>query len=866
MKFKDSLSHKDEIKTIYNISKVDISHLPYSLRVLLENYVRNTPTNQLDENIIEKFTSWNGEVEDQTELTFYPSRVIMQDFTGVPAVVDLASMRDAVKRLNGDPSLINPQCQTDLVIDHSVMVDHYGRDNSRDLNTKLEYKRNIERYRLLKWGQSAFKNLRIVPPNNGIIHQINIEYISRVIFEKQKIVYPDTVVGTDSHTTMVNGLGVLGWGVGGIEAEAAMLGQPIPMLLPEVIGFELTGDLEGSTTATDLVLTIVEHLRKANVVGKFVEFHGDALDRLSIADRCTIANMAPEYGATCGFFPVDEMTLDYLSTTGKDDDHVDLVKKYSKSVSLFRDSSDKIRYSKSLHLDISTIKACVSGPKRPEDRVDLTDVKVAVQEEIKKLKTEKTSDTASEIQDGSIMIAAITSCTNTSNPSVIIGAGLVAKKAVEHGLNVKKWVKTSLAPGSRVVENYLKQANLLKYFDKLGFNIIGYGCTTCIGNSGPLDNKYVDEINNQDLVVSSILSGNRNFEGRIHPDIKMNFLASPMLVIAYALVGTMDFDITKDPIGKGRNKEDIFLKDIWPSINEINEIVSANITKEMFAQSYSNLFQGDSNWQEIDTKQSEYFDWEESSTYIQPSPFFESLDDNNSKLAKITDAYPLLVLGDSVTTDHISPAGSFKETTPAGKFLVSRGTDILDFNSYGSRRGNYQIMQRGTFANIRIQNKLVPNITGGFTKHIPTDDEMSIYDASQRYISDGQNLIVFAGKNYGCGSSRDWAAKGTKLLGVKAVIAESFERIHRSNLVGMGVLPLQFLDGENFDNLKLDLYAKYTISQINETDKETLITTTKNSESFNFKVKIRIDTAMEWNYFLNDGILNYVLKNIASSA
>ena len=665
---------------------------------------------------------------------------------------------------------------------------------------------------------------------------------------------------------MVNGLGVLGWGVGGIEAEAAMLGQPIPMLLPEVIGFELTGDLEGSTTATDLVLTIVEHLRKANVVGKFVEFHGDALDRLSIADRCTIANMAPEYGATCGFFPVDEMTLDYLSTTGKDDDHVDLVKKYSKSVSLFRDPSDKIRYSKSLHLDISTIKACVSGPKRPEDRVNLTDVKVAVQEEIKKLKTEKTSDTSSEIQDGSIMIAAITSCTNTSNPSVIIGAGLVAKKAVEHGLNVKKWVKTSLAPGSRVVENYLKQANLLKYFDKLGFNIIGYGCTTCIGNSGPLDNKYVDEINNQDLVVSSILSGNRNFEGRIHPDIKMNFLASPMLVIAYALVGTMDFDITKDPIGKGRNKEDIFLKDIWPSINEINEIVSANITKEMFAQSYSNLFQGDSNWQEIDTKQSEYFDWEESSTYIQPSPFFESLDDNNSKLAKITDAYPLLVLGDSVTTDHISPAGSFKETTPAGKFLVSRGTDILDFNSYGSRRGNYQIMQRGTFANIRIQNKLVPNITGGFTKHIPTDDEMSIYDASQRYISDGQNLIVFAGKNYGCGSSRDWAAKGTKLLGVKAVIAESFERIHRSNLVGMGVLPLQFLDGENFDNLKLDFYAKYTISQINETDKETLITTTKNSESFNFKVKIRIDTAMEWNYFLNDGILNYVLKNIASSA
>ena len=866
MKFKDSLSHKDEIKTIYNINKVDISHLPYSLRVLLENYVRNTPANQLDDNIVNKFTSWNGEVNDQTELTFYPSRVIMQDFTGVPAVVDLASMRDAVKRLNGDPSLINPQCQTDLVIDHSVMVDHYGSDNSRDLNTKLEYKRNIERYRLLKWGQSAFKNLRIVPPNNGIIHQINIEYISRVIFEKQKSIYPDTVVGTDSHTTMVNGLGVLGWGVGGIEAEAAMLGQPIPMLLPEVIGFELTGDLEGSTTATDLVLTIVEHLRNANVVGKFVEFHGDALDRLSIADRCTIANMAPEYGATCGFFPVDKMTLEYLSTTGKDEDHVNLVERYSKTVSLFRDPSDKISYSKNLHLDISSIKACVSGPKRPEDRVDLTDVKVAVQEEIKKLKKEKSSNTTSDIKDGSILIAAITSCTNTSNPSVIIGAGLVAKKAVEHGLNVKKWVKTSLAPGSRVVENYLKQANLLTYFDKLGFNIIGYGCTTCIGNSGPLDDRYVDEINSQDLVVSSILSGNRNFEGRIHPDIKMNFLASPMLVIAYSLVGTMDFDITKDPIGKGHNEEDIYLKDIWPSIDEINEVVSANITKEMFTQSYRNLFQGDSNWQDIDTKQSEYFDWEESSTYIQPSPFFESLDNNNSKLAKISDAYPLLVLGDSVTTDHISPAGSFKETTPAGKFLVSRGTDIIDFNSYGSRRGNYQIMQRGTFANIRIQNKLVPNITGGFTKHIPTETEMSIYDASQKYISDGNNLIIFAGKNYGCGSSRDWAAKGTKLLGVKAVIAESFERIHRSNLVGMGVLPLQFLDGENFDNLGLDLYSRYTLSQIDENDKETIITMTKNSKSFEFKVKIRIDTAMEWNYFLNDGILNYVLKNIASSA
>ena len=865
MNFKDSLTHKGEEKIIFNINKAEISHLPYSLRVLLENYIRNTPQNNIDSNVIDRFLQWNGTVDSQTELTFFPSRVIMQDFTGVPAVVDLASMRDAVKKLNGDPSLINPQCQTDLVIDHSVMVDHYGTEDSKDLNTKLEYQRNLERYRLLKWGQGAFENLRIVPPNNGIIHQINIEYISRVIFEKKELVYPDTVVGTDSHTTMVNGLGVLGWGVGGIEAEAAMLGQPIPMLLPEVIGFELSGKLVGSTTATDLVLTIVETLRQANVVGKFVEFHGEALDRLSIADRCTIANMAPEYGATCGFFPIDEMTLEYLSTTGKDLNHVTMVKEYSDKVGLYRNNSDEVKYTKNLTLDISGITACVSGPKRPEDRVDLRDVKKTVQNEIKKLKKSKNTDKG-KLKDGSIMIAAITSCTNTSNPSVIIGAGLVAKKAVELGLSAKSWVKTSLAPGSRVVKNYLEQAGLLDYFDKLGFNIIGYGCTTCIGNSGPLDDNYVREINDNDLVVSSILSGNRNFEGRIHPDVKMNFLASPMLVIAYSLVGTMEFDITTECLGKDLEGNDVFLEDIWPSIEEINKLVNKNITKEMFTESYKDLFLGDSNWQDIDTKKSEYFDWEESSTYIQPSPFFESLDDVDNKLNQIKNAYPLLVLGDSVTTDHISPAGSFKESTPAGKFLVSRGTDILDFNSYGSRRGNYQIMQRGTFANIRIQNKLVPDVTGGYTKHIPSNQEMSIFDASQKYLSDNDNLIVFAGKNYGCGSSRDWAAKGTKLLGVKAVIAESFERIHRSNLVGMGVLPLQFFDGDSFESLQLDPYLSFTIGQIKENDKETTLSYVKNQETLSFKVKIRIDTAMEWNYFLNDGILNYVLKNIANSA
>jgi len=745
------------------------------------------------------------------------------------------------------------------------MVDHYGTSDAKDLNTKLEYQRNIERYRLLKWGQGAFKNLRIIPPNNGIIHQINIEYISQVIFDKNKTLYPDTVVGTDSHTTMVNGLGVLGWGVGGIEAEAAMLGQSIPMLLPEVVGFNLTGKLVGSTTATDLVLTIVEHLRKVNVVGKFVEFYGEALENLSIADRCTIANMTPEYGATCGFFPIDQMTLNYLSTTGKDNKHINMVEEYSKKVGLFRDTKEKIIYSQTLNLDISKIKACISGPKKPEDRINLSDVKNTVSKEIKKLKKNNTR-TGKMLNDGSIMIAAITSCTNTSNPSVIIGAGLLAKKAVEKGLTVKEWVKTSLAPGSRVVKNYLEQAGLLKYFDELGFNIIGYGCTTCIGNSGPLKESYVEEINNNDLIVSSILSGNRNFEGRIHPEIKMNFLASPMLVIAYSLVGKIDFDITKESIGKDKNRKDVFLDDIWPSIEDINTIINKNINKEMFIQSYKNLFLGDSNWKEIAIKESEYFDWKESSTYIQPSPFFENLENKSNKLDAIKNAYPLLILGDSVTTDHISPAGSFKESTPAGKFLVKNGTDIADFNSYGSRRGNYKVMKRGTFANIRINNKLVPETTGGFTKYIPTDKEMSVFDAAEKYQDVGENLIVFAGKNYGCGSSRDWAAKGTKLLGVKAVIAESFERIHRSNLVGMGILPLEYLEKDNFGNLGLDKFSQYTINQININDKTVDVNTLKNNTPYTFTVKIRIDTAMEWNYFLNDGILNYVLKNIAIKA
>ena len=863
MDYKSDINCKNKDFTIYNISKSQIAHLPYSLRVLFENYVRNN-SSKLSQSVIDNFISWSGDITSPTELSFYPSRVIMQDFTGVPAVVDLASMRDAVKKSNGNPSLINPQCQTDLVIDHSVMVDHHGSEKSMELNTKLEYSRNSERYRLLKWGQKAFKNFRIVPPSNGIIHQINIEFISQVVFEKNRHLYPDTVVGTDSHTTMVNGLGVLGWGVGGIEAEAAMLGQPIPMLLPEVIGFRLDGQLAKTSTATDLVLTIVEKLRQANVVGKFVEFYGDALDTLSIYDRCTIANMAPEYGATCGFFPVDQLTLDYLKTTGKSAEHVDMVENYCKEVGLFRDPNNDIKFSQELHLNLSDVLPCISGPKRPEDKILLSDVKKVISNEISKISKNKDSK-KTVLEDGSIVIAAITSCTNTSNPSVIIGAGLLAKNAIEKGLNKKTWVKTSLAPGSKVVENYLRKADLLKYFNELGFNIIGYGCTTCIGNSGPIDEKYVKEINDNDIVASSVLSGNRNFEGRIHPEVKMNFLMSPMLVIAYSLIGNINFDITRESLGKDKNNNDVFLSDIWPSSDDINSVIQKNIDSNMFVNSYKDLFEGDDNWKNISTSQSEFFNWEDSSTYIQPSPFFTTQNDSENKLEEITDAYPLLVLGDSVTTDHISPAGSFKESTPAGTYLVDQGTSVLDFNSYGSRRGNFKIMQRGTFANIRIANKLVPDKTGGYTKHIPTNKIVSVYEASELYKNEDRELIVIAGKNYGCGSSRDWAAKGTKLLGVKAVIAESFERIHRSNLVGMGVLPLEFIKGENYESLGIDNNSTFTIAALKRNDTNVNINSTKNGQPYTFKAKVRIDTDKEWDYFLNDGILNYVLKNISNS-
>jgi len=858
---KSELSINNNTYQTFNINNFGVNHLPYSLRVLMENYLRNESDNPNFNSIIEKFINWNGEADKDTEITFYPSRVIMQDFTGVPAVVDLASMRDAMKSLDASKTdAVNPQCQTDLVIDHSVMVDHFGSSDSKDLNTKLEYERNTERYKLLKWGQQAFKNLRIVPPNNGIIHQINIEYIAKVVFEKDGCLYPDTVVGTDSHTTMVNGLGVLGWGVGGIEAEAAMLGQPIPMLLPEVIGFELTGKLNQTTTATDLVLTIVQMLREKNVVGKFVEFYGSGLDNLSIADRCTISNMAPEYGATCGFFPVDSLTIDYLKMTGKKDNQLQIVEEYSKKCGFFRDEENDIKYTDSLSLDMSKVEACLSGPKRPQDRVLLSDVKAVSEKEIKKLKKSEASN--GSINDGSILIAAITSCTNTSNPSVIIGAGLLAKNAVEKGLTTKDWVKTSLAPGSRVVENYLRKAGLQDSLDSLGFNIVGYGCTTCIGNSGPLEDKYVKEINDRDLVVSSILSGNRNFEGRIHPEIKMNFLASPMLVVAYSIVGKINVDINTTPLGQDQNGKDIYLKDIWPSNNEINDVINKVIDGDMFNDSYASLFDGDNNWKSIPTSDSDYFDWDDKSTYIQPSPFFGKEKDNQDSLPAIDLAYPLVILGDSVTTDHISPAGSFKDSTPAGKHLIENSVNVKDFNSYGSRRGNYKIMQRGTFANIRLSNKLVPEKTGGFTKLLPDDEEMTIYDAAEEYKKTNTNLIIFAGKDYGCGSSRDWAAKGTKLLGVKAVIAESFERIHRSNLVGMGVMPLQFAQGDSFDSLGLSMKSSFTISSISKDSKT--VQMQENDSNKIFEVIVRIDTAKEWEYFVSNVILNYVMKKLAN--
>ena len=851
-----------------------ISKLPKSLKVLLENLLRYEDDISVNKNQIESIKNWLDTRKSKTEIAYRPARVLLQDYTGIPAVADLAAMREAVKEKNKDPNTINPLSAVDLVIDHSVQVDQSATKNSFEKNVDIEFKRNGERYSFLKWGQSAFNNFRIVPPGTGICHQVNLEYLSKVVWSEEykgeKYLFPDTLVGTDSHTTMVNGLSVLGWGVGGIEAEAGMLGQPISMLIPEVIGFEVTKKMPEGTTATDLVLTIVKMLRDKGVVGKFVEFYGEGLKNLTLADRATIANMAPEYGATCGFFPIDEETLKYLEFSGRDKQIIAIVEKYAKEQGLW--SSKEIEFTDKISLDMSTVVPTISGPKRPQDKVFLTDAssnfKKVFKESTKNnnYKISKVKNTDYEIKDGSILIAAITSCTNTSNPNVLIGAGLLAKKAVELGLNVKPWVKTSLAPGSQVVTDYLEKAGLNIYLDKLGFNLVGYGCTTCIGNSGPLADNIVDAIQKENLYVVSVLSGNRNFEGRISPHIKANYLASPPLVVAYALAGHMEFDLLKDSFGKDKNDKDIFLKDIWPSNKEIEETLKASLNAEMFVNRYSNVAEGPKQWQEIKTEKSSIYNWDENSTYVKKPPFFNNLPDEPEGFKKIENARPLLILGDMITTDHISPAGNIQKESPTGEYFMKNQILPKDYNSYGSRRGNHEVMMRGTFANIRIRNEMAPGTEGGYTKLYPEEKIMPIYDAVVEYKKRGTDLIVIGGKEYGTGSSRDWAAKGTKLLGIKAVIAESFERIHRSNLIGMGILPLQFIGNTNRLNLNLkgsELISVINIENgINPADKVSLEIKYLSGDIKKIQTLCRIDTKNELEYYKNGGILQYVLRNM----
>ena len=876
----DSISSSGKEFKIFSLKKADsnglegISKLPISLKVLLENLLRHEDGVSVDEKQILAIKDWLKKKKSNTEIAYRPARVLMQDYTGIPAVADLAAMRDAVKNKNKDPEKINPLSTVDLVIDHSVMVDEYASGKSFARNVEKEFSRNGERYSFLKWGQKAFDNFRVVPPGTGICHQVNLEYLSKVVWSSKSdgvlYAYPDTLVGTDSHTTMVNGLSVLGWGVGGIEAEAAMLGQPISMLIPEVIGVELKGKLKEGTTATDLVLTIVEILRKKGVVGKFVEFYGEGLKNLTLADRATIANMAPEYGATCGFFPVDNETLKYLKLSGRDDQTISLVENYCKEQGLW--ANNDISFTDVVKLDVSTVVTSISGPKRPQDKVLLTnsatDFAKVYKENTKRDKqvTAKVKGVDFEITDGDIVIAAITSCTNTSNPSVLIGAGLLAKKAYEKGLKVKPWVKTSLAPGSQVVTDYLEKAGLNKYLDELGFNLVGYGCTTCIGNSGPLNKDISDAINQNDLYAVSVLSGNRNFEGRISPDVKANYLASPPLVVAYAIAGTMNFDLYKSSLGKDKNGKDVFLKDIWPSNKEIEEIMLTSLDSEMFKKRYSNVSEGPKEWREINTVDSDIYNWQENSTYVKRPPFFDDLPDKPEGFKPINDARILLVLGDTVTTDHISPAGSIKKESPTGDYFEKYQIQQKDFNSYGARRGNHEVMMRGTFGNVKIRNEMAPGTEGGFTILYPEGKPMSVYEAAMEYKKRNDDLVVIAGKEYGTGSSRDWAAKGTKLIGIKAVLAESFERIHRSNLVGMGVLPLQFKDG--FDRKKLNITGAELITVIDIKDgvkpREEVTCEIKYKDGTSKKIQVlcRIDTANEVEYYKNGGILQYVLRNM----
>ncbi|WP_145595968.1 aconitate hydratase AcnA [Candidatus Pelagibacter sp. FZCC0015] len=851
-----------------------INKLPKSLKVLLENLLRYEDDLSVTKSQIEAIKNWLKTKKSKTEIAYRPARVLLQDYTGIPAVADLAAMREAVKEKNKDPNTINPLSAVDLVIDHSVQVDQSAKADSFEKNVDIEFERNGERYSFLKWGQQAFDNFRIVPPGTGICHQVNLEYLSKVVwseeFKGEKYLFPDTLVGTDSHTTMVNGLSVLGWGVGGIEAEAGMLGQPISMLIPEVIGFEIKNKLPEGTTATDLVLTVVKMLRDKGVVGKFVEFYGEGLKNLTLADRATIANMAPEYGATCGFFPIDEETLKYLKFSGRDQQTVDIVENYAKEQGLW--ASNEIEFTDIISLDMSTVVPTISGPKRPQDKVLLTDApgsfKKVLQEATNKNEKSisKVTNTDYEIKDGSILIAAITSCTNTSNPNVLIGAGLLAKKAIEKGLQVKPWVKTSLAPGSQVVTDYLAKAGLNTYLDQLGFNLVGYGCTTCIGNSGPLPENIVEAIQKENIYAVSVLSGNRNFEGRISPHIKANYLASPPLVVAYAIAGHMEVDLYKDPLGKDKEGKDVFLKDIWPSNKEIEDTLKDSLNAEMFIQRYSNVSEGPTQWQKIKTDKSSIYNWDEGSTYVKKPPFFDSLPDKPEGFKEIKDARPLLILGDMVTTDHISPAGSIQKDSPTGEYFMEHQILPKDYNSYGSRRGNHEVMMRGTFANIRIRNEMAPGTEGGFTKLYPEEKVLPVYDAVVEYKKRGTDLVVIGGKEYGTGSSRDWAAKGTKLLGIKAVIAESFERIHRSNLIGMGILPLQFIEDINRKNLKLigsELISILNIEKgVNPSDEVTVEIKYASGEIKKIKTLCRIDTKNELEYYKNGGILQYVLRNM----
>ena len=859
----NSFSIKEKTYKYYDLKSLDsekVDRLPFTHKILLENALRHAENDHEGPKDVETILNWNPKSDQSTEISFTPSRVILQDFTGVPAVVDLATMRDAVVSMQGDPKDINPLSPAELVIDHSVQVDHFGSLDALEKNNKVEFQRNQERYRFLRWGQDAFSNFEVVPPNTGIVHQVNLEYLGRVVFSKDdSLAYPDTLVGTDSHTTMINGIGCLGWGVGGIEAEAAMLGQPITMLLPEVIGVSVKGSLKEGVTATDLVLTLTEILRNYGVVGKFVEFFGDGLDHLPVSDRATLSNMAPEFGSTCAIFPIDAATIRYLKLSGRHEEQVELVETYSKIQGLWRESDSKITYTDVIELDLSEIEPCLSGPKRPQDRIKLKDVASVVKSEIG-----DESSSLDEISSGSVLIAAITSCTNTSNPTVMVAAGLVAKKANALGLKSKEWVKTSLAPGSKVVTKYLEKSGLLPELETMGFNIVGYGCTTCIGNSGPLDPAVAKRVQENNISASSVLSGNRNFEGRIHPLVKHNFLASPPLVVAYAIAGSTMLDLTNEPLGNVEGK-DIFLKDIWPSQNEIEKIIEETIDPVMFSKAYEDSIQGDDAWKNLETPQGEIYEWQENSTYIKKPPYFESMSMDIPGIKTIQNARALALLGDSVTTDHISPAGNIDPESPAGRYLKDNGVERKDFNSYGSRRGNHEVMMRGTFANIRLRNKLAPGTEGGWTKLSENEEPISIFEAAEEFRSNDTDLIVLAGKEYGTGSSRDWAAKGVSLLGVKAVIAESYERIHRSNLIGMGVLPLEFNNGESAESIGLNGFESFDIESITR-DSRVLSVKAKSidGEVNTFEVKIRIDTPKEWEYFEHGGILHYVIRRLVA--